>query len=312
MCQDDVELTNLLRSAESLAAPQADHRAAVRARMLGLMQSSRGPRRAYRTAVVAALLVVVVGGIGLAATERGREFIRWLFVPIEDTHVTQWESPDGGLWSQIRDGGIYSEEEAQAVEDQFGEIYALKEAGEGRLVGIIEGPELLDGVKNTYEVEYTLADGETVSVGGERPSGKQAANTHIDELEQLRDSGAGRIIAEQPFPIGLGRYTVRFTLSDGEQVDLILYYPPGTAAERAAIFSETRELKQELRFTVLQPRRTAEEPDTGVWGILRYELADGRTVGHTERVPDEAISPDGQFVVLPGLDEPIAIDDSAP
>jgi len=51
----------------------------------------------------------------------------------------------------------------------------------------------------------------------------------------------------------------------------------------------------------------SEAPEQGVWGILRYTLADGRAVGTFEQLPADVISADGMYVVLPGSDKPIEI-----
>jgi hypothetical protein len=118
----------------------------------------------------------------------------------------------------------------------------------------------------------------------------------IEEIMYLRDAGAGEIITQDEFPIGLGSYTLRFTLSDGRTVDLQTNYPPAPRTDREAIFLETRALKKQLKFFVQNASRNNSNPKAAVWGILQYKLADGRTVGISERVPTEVISSDGRNV----------------
>jgi hypothetical protein len=48
-------------------------------------------------------------------------------------------------------------------------------------------------------------------------------------------------------------------------------------------------------------------PGSGVWGILRYTLADGRTVNHYEQVPTDLITSDGRHIVMPGTGELVEI-----
>lgn len=74
-------------------------------------------------------------------------------------------------------------------------------------------------------------------------------------------------------------------------------------AERGQIIAETQQLKTAWLFTVLKPWRTVERPVDGVWGLLRYTLADGRMVGITEQVPADVISEDGTEIVQPETHE---------
>ena len=138
---------------------------------------------------------------------------------------------------------------------------------------------------------------------------EQAENMRIDEIMELRDAGEGEIISQDEFPkgVGLGRYTIRFTLSDGRTIDLETCYPPSTKQQREAIFAETRELKEKLDFSVRLACSDPSDPLGRVWGILRYKLSDGRTVGVTDTIPPEVISPDGKHVVMPGTEEQLEI-----
>jgi glycerol-3-phosphate dehydrogenase len=151
---------------------------------------------------------------------------------------------------------------------------------------------------------YTLANGQTTRVGSGDLSAPQRANMRIDEILRLRDAGAGEIVSQAESPLGLGRYTIRFTLSDGETVDLHTQYPPSTRRQREAIFAETRDLKTKGRFTVHKPQVV---PGSGVWGILQYTLADGRAVSHYEQVPTDLITSDGRHIVTPGTGELVEI-----
>jgi hypothetical protein len=142
--------------------------------------------------------------------------------------------------------------------------------------------------------------GSTETAGQGVLSPKQKVNMRADELMALRDAGAGEVITEDSSLLGTGKYTIRFTLSDGQKVDLETYYPVGTRQDREKIFAETRELKKQLRFAVDDPRGPLSGGD--IWAILHYTMADGRTVGIAEPVLKEALTPDGKHV-LPTLSE---------
>ncbi len=310
MSTDELGLQEALESAQMNEEPNPAHRQAVHERMLAIAQA--GPRRHHRQRGVwmAAVVLVGAGGISLAATQAGRDWVRSIFTPIETHHAVSGTMPDGGSWTRSRNAEPFTpQEQAQAVEE-FDEVYRIKHAGGGRLVGLLEGPAI-EGVPGgvTYLVAYTLGDGQVTTVGAAELTEQQAANMRIDEIMELRDSGAGEVSAHQETPIGLGNYTVRLTLADGTTVDLTTWYPPGTRRERQAIFAETRQLKDALRFTVDGAFQAAEESATGVWGLLRYELADGRTVGIIEPVPAAIVSEDGTGVVMPDSDAvPVASD----
>jgi hypothetical protein len=303
MCENDPEMRRLMESAAMNTKPDPERAEIVRRKTLAVAGRAASAPRHRHTGLIAAVIVLGVSAIGLAATETGRNLIRRIFTPIEKIDATRWEASDGTIYTQSRGPGEpYTPEEETAVADGFQEIHDLQNAGEGKLVGLAESVG-----HTTFFVEYELSDGTVSRLGQNRPTGKQAENTRVDEIMELRDAGAGELVSEKPSEIGLGQYTIRFTLSDGQTVDLTANFPPGPREQREAIFAEAEELKSQLRFAVLIPHINPQNAEAGVWGILRYELADGRTVGLVQRVPDEAISEDGRFVVLPDLDEPVAI-----
>lgn len=290
----------VLESAEMDGHVDAARLDAVRDRMMTIGRARPGRSRRYRRVWVTALALCGLCGIGLAATETGRQFVRSIFTPVETHHAVEWEAPDGGTWMRSRDTQAFSPEEEKQTAEEFTEIYQIKQAGGGRLVGLMEGPDYgWRGSEPGYRIAYTLSNGEVKTVGGGQLTEKQAANMRIEEIMQLRDSGAGEAISRRDWPIGLGNYTIRFTLSDGQTVDLTAWYPPGTRQEREAIFAETRDLKTQLRFTVDEAYGIEEYPEQGTWGLLRYTLSDGRAVGIIERIPDEVVSPDGMQVEMP-------------
>ncbi len=221
-----------------------------------------------------------------------------------------WRAPKGEVWTQVQTGreGPISPEEQEAVAEKFAEQYDSKQAGDGRLVGLIESPGFA-GISHTiYLIEYTLSTGEKDIVGSGAPTGPQAENMRLDEIMQLRDAGEGEILRHDPLPIGMGKYTLRLTLSDGVIVELETYFPPSTRAEREAIFAEMRTLKAAHRFKVLSAMFDPANALAGVWGLLQYELADGRVVGATEQIPAELVSEDGTQVVMPDVVAPIPIE----
>jgi hypothetical protein len=212
-----------------------------------------------------------------------------------------WPGPEGSLY--VTTGGSASEspDEPQQAADEFRRIAEIRQAGGGRLVGLLEQPGR-DGepVAVNYQVAYALADGQTTRVSQGELSPAQRIAMRIDEIMELRDAGAGTVVDQHESPLGMGGYTIRFTLHDGQTVDLRTVYPPGTREQRAAIFAETRTLREKRRFTVQRPQVL---PGTGVWGLLRYALADGRTVVLYEPVPTDLITDDGRHVVTPGTGE---------
>ena len=276
MCPNDSRWQKMLDAAEMDVAPSQDHLEAVRGQLGGLAVRATKRRRIRSHARLGVLTALCVSGVGLAATESGRALVRSLFVPIGESHVTQWTAPDGTVWSQMRNSQPYTPEEAQEVIKLHEEIDAIKQAGGGRLVGLLENAGMFGGGMTVYQIEYTLSTGETQRVGSGQPTEKQAENMALDEIRELRDAGAGEIIDEQPSELGMGRYVIRFTLSDGRIVDLTTVYPPSTRDQCRRMFAEMWQLKTAGQFEVLDPYRVPEVPEQGVWGILRYTLADGR------------------------------------
>lgn len=310
----DSELDNMLSSSEMKVAPDAGRVQALREQLIRRANTiGRRPRR-YRSAAVAAIACVTVAGIGLGATETGRALIQWVLTPIDEAQSTQWQAPDGELWTHIetaRDRPLTPDEEAK-VADRFAEDFASKHAGEGRLAGLIESPGFAGISQTVYLIEYTHSDGTKQVVGSGRPAGEQARNMQLDEIMQLRDDGAGEIVAQEPFAIGMAKYTLRFALSDGASFDLQTFFPPGTREERERIFGEMRELKAALQFEVLSAFVDPGNPLMGVWGNARYHLADGRFVGATEQLPPDVISEDGLSVVMPGRPDALPIAGAQP
>jgi hypothetical protein len=299
MYLDESELAQALRSAEMTMDPDPANIAAVRQRMETIALRRNVHRRRARVAWIVGLLLCGAGGATVAATEAGREFIRSLFTTVTPRHEMTVTTPDATTWSRGGSTEPYTPAQKRVAVAQFNEIAALSQAGLGELVGLMEGPE-----DTVYQVRYALADGSFVTVATGELSELQALMIRIDEVARLRDAGAGDVIVESSSPIGLGFYVIRFQLSDG-MIDLETYYPPAPRSERDAIFAETRRLKAELQFTVDQASINVENPEEGIFGTLRYTLADRRTVGIVERVPAEVISADGTRVVVPTIgDQP--------
>jgi hypothetical protein len=313
MCEQDAELKTLLESARMPAEADPTHMQAVRRRMASIANSPRPRRTRPRTVLVAALLLVVVSTIGIATTDAGHNLIRWIFTPVEPSYFIRGEPETNSAWTVVRSGDAaqpFTAEEEEKTRAQMTEAEQIRQAGGGKLAALLEyggyngiGTE---GYSVIYIVKYTLSDGETRHIGENRPTGDQAANMRIDEIMELRDSGAGEVVSETPSDLGLGRYTIRFTLSDGETIDLMTYYPPGTREEREAITAEALQLWKERRFSVLNAHASS-HPDGRVCGVLRYTLADGRCVGLTGMIPPDVITEDGKYVVMPANGEPVPI-----
>ena len=305
MSHEDNDLREMLDPAGMRAEPDPASMQSVHDRMMAL--GCRGYVRRHHNLFLAmsGILLAVTTAAGIAGTEAGRNFVRRILTPIVPSYALSIDgktSPDGtsSVFTVSRmgkDAQPFSQEEADRAKSDMREIEAQMEAGGGRLVGIMEGPGLTSDqtVHTVYLVEYTLKDGRTSTVGQGLTS-KQVANLKVDEILALRDTGAGEIVSQKPSPIGPGRYTIRFTLSDGSTIDLTTNYPPGPRQDREAVFAETRELKKALRFTVIAPTTA---PNGHVWGTLQYKLADGRTIGIVEQVPPEAVTADGQQVAVP-------------
>lgn len=198
-----------------------------------------------------------------------------------------------------------SQEDKEPVVNRSREVYAIKQAGGGQLVGLLEVPGVLGELSSTiFQVKYTLKSGETMTIGDGALSDTQSTNMRFDEIRRLRDAGAGEVISQAESSQGLGRFTIRFAFSDGETVDLQTVYPPSTRRERDAIFAEIRALKSQRRFSVTEAEVA---PGSGVWGRLVYSLSDGRTVVHDQPVPTDLISSDGRRIAIPGTEEFIDI-----
>lgn len=287
--------------------PEVSYGSAERAQQGALQDPSR--RRTWRfvmrrmiipskmAAAVLVVAVVLLSAITMAATQAGRDFVRWVFTSVTPqygfTHEATVKTPGStSTWGGSRTDRPWTAQEIADLKVEHAEMDQIQQAGGGRWVGLIEGPDC-----TTFLIEYSLSDGSTQTAAHGVLSPKQKANMRAEEILALRDAGAGEIISEWPGSLGLGNYKIRFTLSDGKTVDLKTYYPPGPRLDRETIFAETRELKKQLRFAVERPRGS--ESSGGVWGILHYALADGRTVGITERVPKEALTPDGKHVAVP-------------
>ena len=303
------EVEKVLTSIEMEARPDPCRVQAVHERMMDIARREAAHPHRGRNRVSALLVVIGVSGLALAGTKTGRSFVQWVFTPIGEVQSTQWVAPSGELWSRTQTGRSepFTPEEEEDAAKQFAENYASKQAGEGRLVGLIENPGFMGTSLTIYQIEYTQSNGAKTVVGSGRPVGLQAENLRVDEITQLRDAGEGRVIEHYPFLIGMGKYTIRLTLSDDTTVDLQTFFPPGTLDERERIFEEMRELKASLRFTVLNAFVDSANPMMGVWGNLRYELADGRIVGASEQLPMEVISEDGTQVVMPDQETTIPI-----
>lgn len=275
----------------------------------------------YRSVALAMCLLVCVGAVGLAATETGHNLIRWILTPVEKLHTVKWQGPvtttteNGKTVTQSIGASVssnrpepFSDDEAKKIRAQMQEVHEIATTGGGRLAGLIEGLGPDGKYFVVYRIEYMLSNGEVQKVSSIPYPGKQAENMRVDGIMQLRDSGAGEVISFKDLPIGLGQYTIRFTLSDGQTVDLETYYPPGTRQEREAIFAETRQLKQQKQFSVYN---AFAGPGGRVAAVLRYKLADGRTVGMTELdIPADWVSPDGKYLITPES-QPVEIQNAA-
>ncbi|MHC4441395.1 MAG: hypothetical protein ACYTF1_07195 [Planctomycetota bacterium] len=277
----------------------------------------------HRTALMVASLFIGVSTVGLAATETGRNFIRWIFTPIKTSYEVEYrvktestEKDNNGnnlhevtIYTQWRTEGPYTSKESEAAIDGFIESEEIKKAGGGRLLALFENPDQDGNYHISYFIEYTLSNGEIRKMSSSRPTGKQAKNMRIDEILQLRDSGAGEIISQSEYYKGLGLYTIRFSLPDSQTVDLETWYPPSTREEREAIFAETRSLKEQKRFSV---HKAIARPDGQVFGVLHYKLADGRKVGIVEHeIPSDLVSSDGKYIVMPKTQETVEIEGAA-
>jgi hypothetical protein len=304
----DGDLEQSLASAAFTTQPSPQHAQAVHSQMLELARRSGPSRRHVFRSVAIGAVITALAGAGLGATEAGRNLVRRLLMHIEPAYEVAGTDADGSSWVSIRIGsGPFSPAEAAAEKTQMDEVDALKQAGSGRLVKLLEGPPF-DGLpatmSTTFVIEYQLSSGETLSVGDSSPSPAQRPRMRLDEVIALRDAGADEVVSQSEGGLGLGQYTVRFTLSDGQTVELETWYPPGPRIEREALFAETRALKRDRQFVALDAVR---RPDGGVFGRLCYTLADGRMPVIAEEIPADVITPDGQYVTTQASDVPVAI-----
>lgn len=309
MQEHDSDIRAALRSAEINIAPDGAKMDSARERMFQTLRGATRPK-ARRVRRIAAVLIIGCCGIVFAGTETGRALIRRL-IPIAKTDSVRWQAPDGTVHSLSRvSGEAFSEPERKVIVDQMKEREALRQAGEGRLMGLIERRgEDGCGVTTLYDVAYAYSDNTMSNVCQDTLTDAQAERMKIAEILRLRDEGAGQIVSHRKYPLGLGRYRIAYQLSDGQELTLTTYFPPAPRAEREAIMAETLRLKEEGCFHVANPRAVAGDEEL-VYAKMRYELADGRIVWLTEQIPPQYISEDGQYVVLPESEENIPISGS--
>ncbi len=302
MLIDEDKMREVIKSAGVDDDPNSLKMQATKDRMLFLARKAARTMSGYRMMGIGACLLVGVSAVGLAATETGRNLVRWVFTPVETRHYIfhEPEKIDSSSITPVsyvtgRDQSP-TEVEEEIIKSEIDEIERIRQNGGGKLIGLLEGPEQ-EGIYPVYRIEYTLGNGKTLAVNWNKPEGKQAENMRIDEIMKLRDSGAGEVISKEYSRLGMGKYILRFDMPDGRTVDLETYYPPGTREEREAIFAETRLLKEQRRFKVLKASR---DPDGKILGLLQYTLFDGRPIGINEHdLPEDIISIDGQYVVMP-------------
>ncbi len=293
MRREDDELQSILEPARMSTETNVDHMQAVRQRMLHQARASLA--HPHRTAVrwtIGLLVVVAVSAGGLAATRTGRDLIGWVFTPVSGNRVN-----DGKPSDSSEESNASGTKQGEGVQSWKDEIDAIRETGGGRLRGLTEIPKILDFTSYiiVYWIDYELSDGSLHTIQ-DHPSDRQAKNMRLAEILELRNAGAGQVVAYDPEDIGMGRYIIRFELSDGSTVDVETKYPPGTLAERKAIFAEARELYHRGEFAVL---RADSDTELGVTGTLRITLADGRTVCLRGIVPSDMLTPDGQQAMSP-------------
>jgi len=240
------------------------------------------PRPILRTLKWAAVLLLVVVGT-MAATESGRRQLAKLAAVLSETYNVSWDSPSGQFYGAVSDEPF----DREAWIEYFAEVDKLKNQGRGRLVGVLETPDFL-----IYLVEYTLASGKTVRVGGNTVSEAQKEAMHLDEIELLRREGKGRLISQEEGRKGLGSFMIEYELRNGERVTLETWYPPGPQSKRDRIFEELRKLRN-LGAGKIMELRSSESGRLS--GLVRYTLSDGRKVnlsqvfGHLEpgqRIPE--------------------------
>ncbi len=312
MNKDNEELGRMLEAAEMAEDARPAGVQSAHDRFMRTVSSGRR-RVALPRSTAAAVIVLGLTAAGLAGTQAGRDWIRSLFTPIQPAHAVFGEHGDDTAWVVQRlgpDAGPFSDQEVADVEAEMKEAEALKQAGEGRLVGLLEMPAMHGDVDAerfgvAYLIEYTLNDGKTTTVSDDCPSPAQRVRMRLAEIMQQRDAGEGEVISAADFPMGLGKYVIRYTLDDGQTVDLEDFYPPAPRADREAIFEEVSRLREARQFVVLSANRDAKGP---VSGVLQYTLSDGRVVGAVDTIPADVISEDGENVVNPMVVNPMVVE----
>jgi len=157
VCEHDTEMKSLLGSAAMNVEPDPVRMQATRERMLQIVSSPPVARSARRTVLTVGLLLVGVSAVGVAATQSGRNLIRWIFTPIETPHVVTGRMPsespnEDGMWSVTSNRlEPFTAEETEDIRARMTEIGQIRLAGGGRLAGLFEGPSP-DGSASQYTV----------------------------------------------------------------------------------------------------------------------------------------------------------------
>jgi catechol 2,3-dioxygenase-like lactoylglutathione lyase family enzyme len=308
MCESDPEIRNLVESAGLSGNPDSRRMAAVRQR---LAQTPLAPRRTHRlrTAGIAGLIVVAGAGAVIGGTQTGRDFVRHLFFPVSTSYQVTVPTQDG-VMSYGRDNVPFTPEEQQEARSSLLDVKQQMETGGGELIGITEhrdpaGP----GLSYTYLVRYDFGNGNQSTIGQGKLPTRPEELQRAQEIIAQYEAGLGEVVSHTKHGMGMGTYTLRFVLSDGQTTEVETQFPPGPRADREAVFAETAAYLQSGRFTV---NNASLESGDQVWGLVTFRLADGRTVGLVEHIPAKFISPDGKHVVLPDADDSLEIDGATP
>lgn len=308
-CDDD--LLKNLEVAEMKTQQSEDRVRAIRDEMMSRAQAPRSPRRPARTIGVAVLLMCVTCGAVLAGTAKGRSLISQMLLPARESKSFTMESPDGVDVTFTALNELPAGEEGERISEIVSDMEQIKKAGGGHLVGLLESFNEDGSIRRTLQVEYFPSFG----VGGpmgetvESLSQKQRDNMRIGELLKLHDAGEGELVKTRPFQRGGGSfYYIRYTFADGGHQVVQTWLPPGSRADREAIFAETRALKKMQLFSVSNPYLSpSEEPGREGEMVLEadftYKLSSGEEVTIFEKVPAELISADGKHVLMPGAEE---------
>ncbi len=317
MNDQEHDVITMLESAEMKAEPTPVRRQVVRARMLATAETARRRRRPMRVALLGGLVVLSASSLGLGGTEAGRAFLSGIFTPVRPGHEMVVETEQGTKWATQRDGGEgFTEEEAETLESTFSDIDMIREAGGGRLTGILDSLGEDGEIRTTLQVEYFPGFGIYGPIGHSPDSltEKQRENMRIDETLRLHDAGEGELVRKRPHKHGDGCfYDIRYTFADRGSTVVQAWHPPGPREDRAMMFAEARKLRDERRFTVIDATAFRAHPEIDgdtrmkVFGDLRYELSNGHTVTLFERIPDSLISRDGKHVVVPDSAEDVPI-----